>query len=205
MAIPSELQKLIKDALESVRCHPQHDLNLGYRQDKVGHRRRAFLASLAIRHVLPIWNKAFPNDDTPEKILAEADQVMNGAVNEEVAIKDIDQFWKYLWKLASSTKNMAVAVGLGAVQALATAIQDESFDPDNIDYDATDSQEFDNNDASFFAAVAYANGPTWEVVAEAESNPVKRQEFWEWWLAEAVPAAWEHFCNKQPDNTSPTQ
>jgi hypothetical protein len=136
----------MEDALESVRRHPQHDLTLGYRQaiwrwmgpfsdepdtqNSIGHQRRAFLATLAIRRVLPIWNEAFPNDDTPEKILAEAEQVMKGVVNEEVVRKDLDRFWEYVWELASDTKNMAVAVGLGAVQALVSAIQDEIFDPE---------------------------------------------------------------------------
>ncbi|NJK69604.1 MAG: hypothetical protein HC941_26540 [Microcoleus sp. SU_5_3] len=104
MAIPSALEKLIADALSSVHHHPQHDLNLGYRQaiwaaleadnDNLGHQRRAFLANLTVRHVLPIWHQTFPQDDRPQHILIEAEQVIAGTINKEVAQKDSERFGK---------------------------------------------------------------------------------------------------------------
>lgn len=85
---------------------------------------------------------------------------------------------------------MAATVGFAAVQALTTAVVDEFFDPDEIELNLTDSEEFESNDASFHAAVAYANGPVWEIDASPAPNSEKRRRFWEWWLTEAVPKSW---------------
>lgn len=200
MAIPSALEKLIADALSSVHHHPQHDLNLGYRQaiwaaleadnDNLGHQRRAFLANLTVRHVLPIWHQTFPQDDRPQHILIEAEQVIAGTINKEVAQKDSERFWQEMQQLGYNDSSMAFTVGCAAAQALNTAIEDEIFDPDGIDYNLTDNQDTEGNDASFFAACACANGPIWQIKS-GKSDSSKRQEFWEWWLMQAVTAAWE--------------
>lgn len=198
MVIPSELQKLIAKALESVRHHPQHDLNLGYRQaiwaalesdnNNSGHKRRAFLANLTVRHVLPIWHQTFPHDDRPQLILAQAEQVIAGSIKKEIAQKDSERFWQEMQQLGYNDSTMAFTVGCAAAQALNSAIEDEIFDPDDIDYNLTDNQDTEGNDASFFAACAYANGPIWQTKS-GKSDSTKRQEFWEWWLTQAVPAA----------------
>jgi hypothetical protein len=52
-----------------------------------------------------------------------------------------------------------------------------------------DYQDIEGNDATFFAACAYANGPVWKTIS-GEGNATKRLEFWEWWLTQAVPNAW---------------
>ena len=216
MTIPTRLLQLIDEAVHAVRAHPQHDLNLGYRQaiwaalgavaddpsevKTIGHRRRSFLANLTICHVLPIWKQQFPNDQTPERILTEAEMVLNGYVGDETALEDFDDYWEYGQELAANSKSMAVAVEMGATIALLTAIEDENFDPDCIDYRTTDSQEFDSNDASFFAAVAYANGPIWQIVAQPKSDSAKRQQFWEWWLTEAVPRTWQMYSKHSSSN-----
>jgi len=211
--LPYELRKLIEEALKSVRCHPQHDLNLGHRQaiwaalgpsrhtqktmGNEGHKRRVLLAVLAVRHVLPIWHQVWPDDQTPPRILAYVSQVMKGKMSQKAALRDIDRFWEYIDLLGSQTKNMAAAVGFAAVQALTTAVVDEFFDPDEIELNLTDSEEFESNDASFHAAVAYANGPIWEIDASPAPNSEKRQQFWEWWLTEAVPKSWKSISPKR--------
>ena len=211
MMLPYELRQLIKQAQESVRCHPQHDLNLGYRQaiwaalgpsrhsqktiGSEGHKRRVLLAVLAVRHVLPIWHQVWPDDQTPQRILAHVSQVMKGKMSQQAALRDIDRFWEYIDLLGSQSQNMAAAVGFAAVQALTTAVVDEFFD--EIDLNLTDSEEFESNDASFHAAVAYANGPLWEIDASPAPNSQKRQQFWQWWLTEAVPKSWQSISPKR--------
>ena len=62
------------------------------------------------------------------------------------------------------------------------------------------SHEFDNQssyvegilaphqwDASLYASAAYAGGFAWE----EQSDKLRRREFWQWYLSEAVPSAWE--------------
>lgn len=211
MTLPRTLQILIAEALESVRRHPQHDLTLGYRQAiwaafgpaldtyqtygseaaLVGHQRRVFLAVLTVRHVLPIWLNVWPNNQSPRRLLTHVEQVMKGKMSKDMALDVINRWWDVVDELGARSQNMAVTVGFAALQALATAAVDEMFEPDEIDVNLTDSEEFDNNDASFYAAVAYANGPIWKIAANAKPDSAKRGQFWQWWLTEAVPAAYK--------------
>jgi hypothetical protein len=75
MKIPAELKSIINAALKAVGNHPQHDFNWGYREVifvemgledeymakkiSLGHKRRAILAIMTARHVLPLWNRVF--------------------------------------------------------------------------------------------------------------------------------------------------
>ncbi|MBW4507121.1 MAG: hypothetical protein KME64_11490 [Scytonematopsis contorta HA4267-MV1] len=197
MTLPSKLQKLIVDALLSVRHHPDHDLNLGYRQaiwaafgdNENGQKSRAFLANLTVRHVLPIWNDKFPHDDRPSYILNLAEQVTAGKISKSVAEKESNRLFREMQQMGYEGYGMVFTVGCAAVASLDTAMDDETFDPDDIDLNLTDYQDAEGNDATFFAACAYADGPIWKT-ASVEHSITKRLEFWEWWLTQAVPAAW---------------
>jgi len=200
--MPVTLRRITKDALVAVRRHPKHDLNLGYRcaiwaalglstskaMNKSGHKRRTILAMLTVKRVLPIWDRAFPNDKTPHRILNKVEQILKGTANVQIAARDVDRYWTFMDNLAYKTdNNKSVMVGYSAVKALTTALWDIQFDFKNVDYNLTDA-DIDpyDNDAAFAAAIAYANGSIWEPKADAS----KRQEFWEWWLTEAVSEAW---------------
>jgi hypothetical protein len=213
MTIPSRLKQLIQEALESVHHHPQHDLNLGYRQaiwlalesehddigikNNLGYTRRALLAIFTVRHVLPIWCQAFPNDDTPQRILAMAEKVIHGKISKEIAELESDLVVKQIEQLGYNSDGMEFTVGYSAVAALNTAVSDENFDPEHIDYSISDNLDVEGNDASFFAAAAYSNGPIWKT--QSNSDSAKRREFWEWWLMQAVPLAWESI--REPKTT----
>ncbi|MGI2908085.1 Imm5 family immunity protein [Tolypothrix sp. VBCCA 56010] len=196
MAIPSKLQNLIQEANKSLYRHPQHDLNLGYRHaiwvafGDHGHLRRTALALSTTRHVLPIWNQRFKNDDRPQQLLTLAEKVISGDINKAFVEKESQKFWREMQQLGYDDSGMAFTVGCAAVASLDTAIFDENFDPDEIDFNLTDNQDIEGNDAAFFAACAYANGAVWETIS-GKSDSAKRLEFWSWWLNVAVPSAWE--------------
>ncbi len=196
MAIPSQLRNLIQEALESVYRHPQHDLNLGYRHaiwavfGDNGQLRRTALALSTVRHVLPIWNQKFSNDDRPQKVLSLAEKVISGDVSKAFAEKESQHLWREMQKLVYEGLGMAFTVGCAAVASLDTAIFDENFDLDEIDFNLTDNRDTEGNDAAFFAACAYANGAVWETIS-GKSDSAKRLEFWSSWLNVAVPTAWE--------------
>ncbi|MUG99362.1 hypothetical protein F7734_46585 [Scytonema sp. UIC 10036] len=204
MAIPSELQNLIQEALELVYRHPQHDLNLGYRHaiwaafGDNGHLRRTALALSTVRHVLPIWNRRFKNDDRPQQILTLAEKVISGDVSKAFAAKESQHLWRQMQQLGYDDSSMAFTVGCAAVASLDTAIFDENFDPDEIDFNLTDNRDTEANDAAFFAACAYANGAVWETIS-GKSDSAKRLEFWSWWLNVAVPSAWEVIKDEKID------
>lgn len=206
LPLPPELTQAIKNAQDAMEHHPQHNLNPGYRQaiwaalgpsiktsqksgNTAGLKRRAFLAILTTRHVLPLWEEARPKDHTPQDLLAEAEQVLNGTMNKETAWKDRKRFWVYFVDMGNDDeKNQIISgVGFAAVHALTVALQDEKFDPANINYRLTDAHiDPDERDSSFFAVSTYAGGPVSEPASDAE----KRRDFWMWWLNQAVPAAW---------------
>lgn len=203
MEMPQSLEKLIDNALETVHNHPKNDLNLGYRQaiwaefgplgDELGLKKRAVLAKFTIEKVLPIWESTFPDDNTPGKILSEVAQILDGSLSfsSEDASKHVRDFWEWVQDIAASDNQLtALNVGFGAVKLITTALFDELFDSKNIDYNCTDA-DVDSYDAdcSYYAAAAYSNGTVWE----EDSDASKRKEFWEWWLKEAVPEAWDSF------------
>lgn len=195
MAISSQLQNLIQDALELVYRHPNHDLNLGYRHaiwaafGDNGHLGRTALALSTVRHVLPIWKQKF-NNDKPQQVISLAEKVISGDVNKAFAEEQSQHLWREMQQLGYEDSGMAFTVGCAAVASLDTAIFDENFDPDEIDFNLTDDRDTEGNDAAFFAAYAYANGTVWETVS-GKSHSAKRLEFWSWWLNVAVPSAWE--------------
>ncbi len=203
MSLPGTLVSAIKAAHEAMSQNSQFDLDLGYRHSiwaalgprassqvpkPSGLRRRATLAILSARYVIPIWESVWPGDNTPHRILVEAGQVLDGLVEPQTADRDFGKFWTYMDSLASRLKNSsAVMVGYSAAKALCAALFDEKFDPFHINYELTDADvDPYDSDAAFAAAAAYAGGAIWNT----NSISSKRREFWEWWLDEAVPAAW---------------
>lgn len=210
MSIPTALHQTIEDAVNALCCHPQHDLNLGYRQaiwavfgpridvsqmgTNSGYKRRVILSILTARHVLPIWEGVWPDDDTPYRLLKNAEQVLKGTFDVKMAQDYRDEVWTKLENLASKPDRQSleyqkpISAGFSAINALCTALQDEEFDSANINCDLTDTDvDAYDNDSSFWAAAAYANGGIWE----PKSDAVKRREFWDWWLTKAVPSAWQ--------------
>ncbi len=101
-------------------------------------------------------------------------------------------------QLGYDDSGMAFTLGCAAVASLDTAIFDENFDPDEIDFNLTDNRDTEANDVAFFAACAYANGAVWETIS-GKSDSAKRLEFWSWWLNVAVPSAWEVIKDEKID------
>jgi hypothetical protein len=195
------LNEIIEQALIAVRAHPQHDLELGYRQaiwaaleaptdgteeaKNIGRKRRLLLAILSAKHVLPIWEKMRPDDTIPHNLLTKAERSLFEKV--ESLLDDFSVFATYMNNI---NYEPAVMAGESAAMTLSTALWDEKFDPANIDYNLTNADlDPDYSDAALLASVAYANGSIWE----PSSDPEKRCKFWEWWLTEAVPMAWQAF------------
>jgi hypothetical protein len=205
MSLPNILIEELERAKVVVLQHPQHDLALGQRQTiwnlmgsktdvpdrrNLGYRRRVNLAIQSTRHVLPIWEAIWSEDPTPQRILVEAEQVLNGTTDLEQAWVDRNQFWVYALDLSNTQEayHTDSFVAFSAVQALTTALTDEIFDPCHIDKTLTDADiDPEELDASFCAAVAFSRGAVWTENSDAS----KRQQFWNWWLEDAVPSAWE--------------
>jgi|SRR5690348_13235900 len=215
MALPADLQRQLDLALDAVRRDPAHALTLGHRQaiwsslgprldpvtpdtaaNATGYRRRLKLAILAARHVLPLWQPWPPRyaieqyDQTmadPRELVQLAENVLADPAEIGGARYRFSRSWSAATDLFDAEDPQTGSAALSAVKTLKTAIEDEEFDPATPDYALTD---FDRDpwsqDASYFAAVASANGS----LLDTQSDPARRLEFWEWWLTQAVPAAW---------------
>jgi len=209
MRMTENLESLINDSLAAVHADRDHDLNLGYREaifwefgpyrfgprneDILGHIRRVALAVMTVYHVLPIWEEAFPGDMLPRQALEEATRVIQQPHPQKKSskvTKTIDKYWDHVEELMNETNRIEGSVGLASVRALSLSVYDDFATEEEVDFKILDSDEFTSNNTEFYAAAAYANGPVYPIRAASNSNPEKRQEFWEWWLRVAVPEAW---------------
>lgn len=146
------------------------------------------LAILTARHVLPIWQTAWPHNRMPEHLLETAERIVfrlsDREVAKEQAIEASDFLGNFGKNLDPSFEN-AFFSGAAALRALEEILSKNPFDGALIDDDTTDS-DLDPwcSDTALYAASAYA-GPVWE----KGSDTVKRREFWNWWLTDAIPTA----------------
>ncbi len=205
-SLPEKLNRALSQSHEAMLQHPKHDLNLGYRhliwaefgiskslsnQDAlIGHKRRTYLAIFSAKHVLPIWNKFYVNNDLSYRSLNLAEKTLNKTIDEETAWKERNMHWERLLEMGNLEEKYQNVHGAGfsAVQALTTSLRDEIFDPSKINLELTDADiDPEEMDASFFASAAQANGAVWD----SNSDSLKRKEFWEWWIREAVPNSWK--------------
>jgi Immunity protein Imm5 len=151
--------------------------------------RRVKLATLCVQKVLGLWQEVWPEKTGPQQMLVTAEQYLSDSIDFETAWKRVNTFWAELDTLIYEGKNLTVInVGFAAANTANTALHDEKFNPDDLEEDifddGLDPYEWD---ASLYASAAYSAGFTWE----DESNATRRREFWEWYLNEAVPSAWE--------------
>jgi hypothetical protein len=214
MNLPMELQHLIESAVHSMHENPQHDLGIevinklgqevgslvdsAHLQD-LPHRRRCALILLTAEHILPLWQKEYSNIRMPERLLRGTVKALRGAGDWESLRYDLAEFWEQLHKVDEATRIRQGEVCLGnpdlnptilSAQFAGGAIASGLEAIINIDDDleAPGSANGCGNGCVLMAGTAYASG----MAGQAGSDPEKRLEFWEWWLLEAIPAAWRY-------------
>ena len=192
---PRDVIEVCRGAIAS---HGAHDLQLGLRHrvwtamgprcqnvDEIcaGLNRRIELARECALKVLPLWHQAVPGDRVPDAILRTVDR-LRGSGRPIIAREPWETrnaYWRYLMDKSYELKHLQIvcSAAFAVVQTLTVVLQDETFDPSSINDELTDQDiEADDLDAAFFAAAAFANGPTWVL----GSNPLRRRDFWYWWL-----------------------
>lgn len=168
-------------------------------------RLQKFLEFHTAQHVQPIWEQFLPQDDRMHKTLDIATQLLQGRAD----ITTADEHIKSIWGSIELTRQPDAGIadheqetlivrglsrdnGLFALMAAVTAlrriahIEETSWEGLNIKEDDTDTTLLSSRpDTALYAAGAYA-GPIWSKTSSAK----KRLQFWEWWLSEAIPYAW---------------
>lgn len=206
MAFSAELAKALNLASESLSANADGELALSCRKRiwtafgpllmdtedvyailGVGLFRRTTLAILCARHMLDVWEQELPENKDPHHLLEMAERYMKKLTDLDTIREKMDSFWVEIEALLYEREDsIAVCAGLAAYSACRTAVYDEDFEPDNVDDLTDDDLEPYDWDAGYLAALVYAGGGKWN----EESNATQRRQFWEWYLKEAVPKAW---------------
>lgn len=212
--LPQPLRQLISEARQEVSVDPQHDLGTEKHvavQKAVGrligrshlqdpaHRRQITLIIVTGQHVLPFWEAVYPENTLPQRLLEGLEQIKAGKMQPEVLRPELARLdemmaqahletqydWhkrnpdpsRYLMEAAHRASTAGAAISNG-VTAIVLDLDEELEEPGGALSSAYTSVRM--------ASTAYAGGRPTNLL----SNSAKRLEFWEWWLTEAVPAAW---------------
>jgi hypothetical protein len=173
------------------------------------------LAIASARYVLPIWQQARPiwgdeepaidwggyppnyplTDALPEWMIQRAEEVLRGDVGIELAEEDMGDLWDVYSNLREEITAWRTDVPEEAWYAFAAAyyaLQETNLAP--FTYNMPNDTMTDPDRESGAGRLDGAAAAMIACVGVDTNKPgivTKRLEFWEWWLTEAIPAAWE--------------
>ncbi len=222
---PKTLETRVNAALAAMRTAPNHHLPHHHRSTiyatlrthakEHGPQVLGWLAVLAARRVLPIFQAVFPADTLPRELLATAEGVLRGQVEDKKAAEMQDKGyhaagsgWGYDEDAISWPEDLAAKAAYHALkeargqeplqhleQTFVVGTVDtvsgewvEKVAKPLSDEHFTDEQlcQSDDSDTAAVAAVAFS------CAAEApRCAPEKLDIFWTWWLKDAIFRAWE--------------
>lgn|GEM_PF-1070824 len=161
----------------------------------------SWLAIITVQKVLPIWEEVcqninYPKDmPSPYDLLNVAEDILMSKANIEEVNEDISNKFNgpvFMW-----TTFQGNLVYQAALYALESILYEDIKYLENANSDDIDGVRDVLGDFTSIAMQAYSflphleninqNKPSWPI----KLNPQKRLEFWEWWLTEAIPQAWE--------------
>jgi Immunity protein Imm5 len=151
----------------------------------VGHRRRVALACATADKVVPLWERRLLGDSRPKLMIGLARAYARGEISEEAAREENSRFMTELEDMLEEEVGNVEYAGWAAVAAVVVAGCDEDLSEPDSDLDDLDV-EVTSWSTAYAASVAYANGAP----GQPGSDVSHRREFWNWWLDEAVPAAY---------------
>ena len=153
-----------------------------------GQRASGCLAISTARKVLPISSGGGTGDRLAEHVLHTAELVMRGSVSRAHAEDIAGRAWEQLedsGRQASQDTESFYAKEAAVIALFEVLGRDPLHTVVIREGDTNEVLDPWSTDAALCAALAYAGGP-WE----PRSDPARRLEFWEWWLADAIPRAW---------------
>lgn len=218
MPVPPQLREKIDKGLEAVRTHSLHHFHWPHRQelylafgsydDPNVLKARGWLAVLAAQYVFPILEVAATEiDDLLRSTLEVSIGYLNGTVSDDEIANIEDEGYHTLGNWAdfddpgysprADIAAMAVYKAAGEVRGkrrdpFEFAKKHSKHTPDG----AVSGDKFSDSDwvsiagvgdTAGCAALAYAAGDE----SVSSYDPQKLEEFWKWWLLEAIPKAWE--------------
>lgn len=142
------------------------------------------LETLCAHRVLPVWQRAFPDNIEPVRLTEQVRESPDAPGLESM----IGVFDTKLDEVLLLGEQYFPAASAG--HAFSVLARDIAFGFVNEPDDPEGEIHIDplTWTVCFYASVAEAGGATWEPVGNVE----RRREFWRWYLLEAVPQAYEH-------------
>ncbi len=197
--IPNTVSLILNKALELVRSDLNHELRPKHRDHIYAswseptfdtQRLQANLAIITAQRVLPIWQKRMPEDKTPDYAINLARMILDGTIDHKVASQEANgKIWNHFGNRIESRKisRRAIYAYSAAIEALFIVLGRKPFEYLDIDeYNTNGDIPPGEGDVASSAIIAYV-----EILSEIDANLKKNLEFWEWWLTEAIPQAWE--------------
>lgn len=145
------------------------------------------LSLITAESVLPVWQNALPADATAEHILNVAKLAFEKKMSSSAAEVELDKARDRMENLGGTEEGRAIGnafyAGQAAVESLMEVLGHDPFENVILNERTTDA-DLDpwSSDTAHWAVTAYAG-----LIGDSKSNSSKRQEFWEWWLQDAIP------------------
>ncbi len=216
--IPLRLQMLIRDTVQAIRQHPSHQFLPAVRRafydslspdPPFAMQAEGWLAVIAARRVLPLFKNAIPDEHSPEELLELAEALLRNQADRASARTRIAEehyiagnLWGYAFMEEDEMPVNVMFAGWAAHRAVQEAYGTKPLTRLGQFYmfkgNAEDKQVISGKEWTDLEAAPSGQGDAASCAAMAVScdsagrcDPEKLREFWEWWLIDAVPLAWE--------------
>lgn len=227
LELPHEIKIVVATALDEVAVHPKHFLHPKTRRTLydliqslfpiTARQIRGWTAFITAQRVLPIFERSLPDERMPRRLLALAQRVLVGSLPStswrvkryvDVSYHAAGHCWgrdeeevPYSADIAGSAARKAILEVLGYeplrnLHYLHVFTSPQSLSGDDLSdlHLATDGQ----GDTAGTAAIAYATAGD-----NLNAAPQRLNDFWQWWLQEAIPQGWKQARNQPlPPNTA---
>ncbi len=155
----------------------------------LGHIKRAKLELLCAWKTLHIWESCPFTDNLARELLEISEQCLQEKMTTVELSQKSDGFYFLVDDLISEGEEYLDAAYAGF--ACAAAVNAVLYD---IDLNLVGIPDQDKEPEDWLACAnacdAYSSVRSWKI---EESNVPKRREFWEWFLNQAVPSAWNYY------------
>lgn len=137
--------------------------------------------------VLNILESCDLTDNSARELLELAERFLQGEVEEKELEERRSNFYTEAENLMDSGEEYFVAGYAAFACFSATKVALDGFELAVVGKPEIETDP-DLWTAAFLASMAYCGGATWE---KGVGDDLKRKEFWEWFLDEAVPSLWQ--------------
>jgi hypothetical protein len=210
------LVELIRQAIVMIEKHPFHHLERAIRSEIINeltehmmavqtnqsfwfHRSKQFSLELAtMEKAVTIWKAAWTEEKRVDEMLQTCRMLVYATTGQEreQLMVNIDEYWSYInnwiqntWIRGIDHKRNYYSAGLAGV-CIVKGMKEIDIKLKRFDqfiFEEEDVQELYYEDMYYYAACATANGVPYEMDGYQQGAPDKFQEYWKWWLLEAIP------------------